>query len=123
MKHWVGVLLALTGFAIAHPARAADAKSELDALFAEERAFVWREDPLAATYDGVHDYDDRLPSVLPAEQARRLDADRRFLDRLQAIDRGALSNFDAGELRPLRVHGVATGHAREIPGVARAAQQ
>ena len=95
MKQWVGVLLALTAFAIANPARAADAKSELDALFAQERAFVWREDPLAATYDGVHDYDDRLPSVLPAEQARRLDADRRFLDRLHAIDRGALSNFDA----------------------------
>src|SRR6187200_3300714 len=95
MKQWVGVLLALTGFAIAHPASAADAKSELDALFAEERAFVWREDPLAATYDGVHDYDDRLPSVLPAEQARRLEADRSFLERLHAIDRSALADFDA----------------------------
>ena len=95
MKHWVGALTALTGLAVAHPAPAADAKSALDALFAEERAFVWREDPLAATYDGVHDYDDRLPSVLPANQARRLDTDRRFLDRLHAIDRRALSNFDA----------------------------
>src|SRR5262245_52120640 len=95
MKQCAGVLLAFAALAIAHSARSADAKSELDALFAEERAFVWCEDPLAATYDGVHDYDDRLPSVLPADQARRLDADRRFLGRLHAIDRGALSTFDA----------------------------
>ncbi len=51
-------------------------KTELDRLFADERAFTWREDPLAATADGVHDYDDRLPGVTPADQARRLEADR-----------------------------------------------
>ncbi len=95
MRHGAGVLLALAAAALAHPAAAADAKSALDALFADERAFVWREDPLGATYDGVHDFDDKLPSVLPADQARRLESDRRFLERLHAIDRGALSNFDA----------------------------
>ena len=95
MKHWPKVVLMAALAAPAHPAAAANAKSELDALFAEERAFVWREDPLAATYDGVHDYDDRLPSVLPADQDRRLDADRRFLERLHGIDRRALSDFDA----------------------------
>jgi uncharacterized protein (DUF885 family) len=62
----------------------------LHRLFDDERAFTWREDPLAATYDGVRDYDDRLPSVTPADQQRRLEADREFLRRLRAIDRAAL---------------------------------
>lgn len=63
----------------------------LTQLFEDERAFVWREDPLAATGDGIHDYDDRLPSVTPASYARRLEADRGFLQRLSAIDRASLS--------------------------------
>ena len=71
-------------------ARAEDAGAALSRLFDDERAFVWREDPLAATYDGVHAYDDRLPSVTPADQQRRMDADREFLRRLHAIDRAAL---------------------------------
>ena len=71
-------------------ARAEDAGAALSRLFDDERAFVWREDPLAATSDGVHAYDDRLPSVTPADQQRRMDADREFLRRLHAIDRAAL---------------------------------
>jgi uncharacterized protein (DUF885 family) len=63
----------------------------LQQLFDEERAFLWREDPLTATADGQHTYDDRLPSVTPAAQARRLDADRGFLQRLHAIDSASLS--------------------------------
>src|SRR5688572_31603519 len=81
---------------LAVPAGAAsDAKAELEQLFADERAFTWREDPLAATYDGVHVFDDRLPRVTPAEQARRLETDRGFIERLRGIDRGSLSTFDA----------------------------
>jgi uncharacterized protein (DUF885 family) len=71
-------------------ARAEDPGEALNRLFDDERAFVWREDPLAATSDGVHAYDDRLPSVTPADQQRRMDADREFLRRLRAIDRAAL---------------------------------
>jgi uncharacterized protein (DUF885 family) len=63
----------------------------LQRLFDDERAFLWRADPLAATYDGIHDYDDRLPSVTPAEQERRRLADEGFLQRLRGIDRAALS--------------------------------
>ena len=59
------VVLGMTG---THPA-AADARAELERLFADERAFTWREDPLAATNDGMHDYDDRLPAVTPAASA------------------------------------------------------
>ncbi len=81
--------------AAARPALAADPAAGLRQLFADERAFTWREDPLAATADGVRTYDDRLASVTPADQARRLAADEQFLARLRAIDRGALSGFDA----------------------------
>jgi uncharacterized protein (DUF885 family) len=60
-------------------------------LFDDERALVWRLDPLAATLDDVHDYDDRLPTVTPQSYQQREAADRAFLARLQAIDRGGLS--------------------------------
>lgn len=63
----------------------------LQRLFDDERAFLWRADPLAADADGVHSYDDRLPSVTPAAQLQRLQADQAFLERLHAIDRSALS--------------------------------
>src|SRR5262249_36314889 len=63
----------------------------LTPLFADERAFVWREDPLAATSEGVRSYDHRLPSVTPETQARRLAADEDFLRRLRGIDRASLS--------------------------------
>ncbi|MBL8781076.1 MAG: DUF885 domain-containing protein [Alphaproteobacteria bacterium] len=71
---------------------AAPASKALAKLFADERAFVWREDPLTATGDGVRDYDDRLPSVTPAAQARRLKADEAFVKRLHAIKRTRLSH-------------------------------
>ena len=83
-----GLVMAMTTVsAVAAPASKALAK-----LFADERAFVWREDPLTATGDGVRDYDDRLPSVTPAAQARRLKADEAFVKRLHAIKRTRLSH-------------------------------
>jgi uncharacterized protein (DUF885 family) len=60
-------------------------------LFTDERDFMWREDPLAATTEGVRTYDDRLPSVTPEAQARRLAADEDFLRRLRGIERASLS--------------------------------
>jgi uncharacterized protein (DUF885 family) len=72
-------------------ALAAPASKALAKLFADERAFVWREDPLTATSDGVRDYDKRLPAVTPADQARRLKADEAFLKRLRAIRRAGLA--------------------------------
>lgn len=60
-------------------------------LFDDERAFVWREDPLTASIEGIHEFDDRLPSVTPAAQQRRLEADEEFLRRLHAISRSRLS--------------------------------
>ncbi|MCE9523874.1 MAG: DUF885 domain-containing protein [Alphaproteobacteria bacterium] len=77
-------------FAVA-PAVAQPAGKTLAKLFDDERAFVWREDPLAATGEGVRRYDDRLPSVTPQAQARRLEADQQFVQRLHAIKRAKLS--------------------------------
>lgn len=69
-------------------------KTLLAKLFDDERAFLWREDPLTASADGVHTFDDRLPSVTPAAQQRRLHADKQFLRRLHAIARGKLNAQD-----------------------------
>jgi len=93
-RRFRAILLAILGLA-SLPQALADARGDLMQLFADERAATWREDPLTATTDGVHDYDDRLPRVTPADQARLLAADSEFLARLRAIDRGALSDFDA----------------------------
>ena len=95
MKALAALLMICAATSAARAAEAPDARLALERLFADERAFVWREDPLSATNDGVHDYDDRLPRVTPGDQARRLDQDREFLRRLNGIDRGALSEFDA----------------------------
>jgi uncharacterized protein (DUF885 family) len=95
---WTTSLALVMAFAAAPAfaqAPAATPSAALARLFDDERAFVWREDPLAATADGVHDYDDRLPSVTPADQLRQLGADRVFLQRLHAIDRSALTPQEA----------------------------
>ena len=95
MRFVTAIAVLACGLSMAQGSSASDARAELEKLFADERAFTWREDPLAATNDGVHEFDDRLPSVTPADQARRLEADREFLRRLRQIDRGALTDFDA----------------------------
>ena len=70
------------------------AAEQLQALFAEEWSFRLAENPLLATSVGVHDFDDRLPSVRRADEARRVEVWRGFLERLAAIDRGQLSEGD-----------------------------
>ena len=77
----------ITSASVSH---AAPASKVFAKLLADERAFVWREDPLTATSDGIRTYDDRLPSVTPEAQARRMRADAQFLKRLHAIKRARL---------------------------------
>jgi uncharacterized protein (DUF885 family) len=69
----------------------APSPTALARLIADERDFIWREDPLTATAEGVRSYDDRLPDVTPDAQARRHAADGDFLRRLHDIDRASLS--------------------------------
>lgn len=78
----------------AAPAFAQDAATALHALFAEERAFGHREEPVSATAEGVPGFDDRLASVTPAAERRRLGANQDFLRRLEAIDRAGLGAQD-----------------------------
>jgi uncharacterized protein (DUF885 family) len=73
-------------------ASAQNASQALSQLFDDERAFTWREDPLSATSDGVHDFDNRLPSVTAADFARQSQENQAFLTRLNAIDRAQLSH-------------------------------
>jgi len=89
MKH---LLIAVAALAYAAPAAAQTASADLARLFADERAFVYREDPLSATSAGVHDYDDRLASVTPQTQARQARENETFLNRLRLIDRAQLSH-------------------------------
>lgn len=92
MKNVAGVLSALV-LLVSAPSQA-QTNEVLAALFADERAVAYREDPLLATYEGVHEFDDRLPSVTPADQARRLASDQAFLARLGAISRASLVHQD-----------------------------
>jgi uncharacterized protein (DUF885 family) len=86
----VATSIASVASSMAH-ADSGNASEALARLFADERAEAYRSEPLLATYEGVHDYDDRLPSATPAEFARRLQVDQGFLTRLRAIDRKALT--------------------------------
>jgi uncharacterized protein (DUF885 family) len=66
----------------------------LHALFAEQWQYGLREDPLAATEVGDNRYNDRLPSLTPADLARRDRHARDVLERLHRIDRARLAEPD-----------------------------
>ncbi len=88
------VLLLLAAFGLPGVAWGQDAATSLHALLEEAWAYRLQEDPLYATYVGEHAYDALLPSVTAADQERRAETWRAFLERLQAIDRGALGLED-----------------------------
>jgi uncharacterized protein (DUF885 family) len=88
-------VLALLPLCVAAAALAAEGAAErFHALLAEAWEADLRENPLLATSVGDHRYDDRLPSLLPADLERRASVARAQLLRLRAIDRGALSPAD-----------------------------
>jgi uncharacterized protein (DUF885 family) len=80
--------LFLTGIAVA------DEAAKLHALFDKTWETQLREDPLFATSVGRHEYDDRLPSVTPADLERRYAQAKAALAELDAIDRSKLSPVD-----------------------------
>jgi uncharacterized protein (DUF885 family) len=67
------------------------ADEQLDAVMSEYWDYRLRENPFAATSAGVNDYNDRLPHVTPADQARRQAAEQSFLQQTKSIDHEALS--------------------------------
>src|SRR5262245_4495094 len=72
----------------------AGAAADLDALLKEEWEFRVREHPPQASGVGDNRYDDRLPSIAPADLERRAKAQQAFLERASRIDRAALSPAD-----------------------------
>src|SRR6266581_9165760 len=74
---------------LALPAVASEV-AKLHAIFDKNWETRLRESPLFATSVGRHDYDDRLPSVTPADLARRQERRKSERTELNAIDRSKL---------------------------------
>ncbi|HEY8151857.1 MAG TPA: DUF885 family protein, partial [Vicinamibacteria bacterium] len=70
------------------------ASSSFHALLDEDWEARLREDPLLATSTGDHRYDDRLPSVAPADLERAAQRRRATLARLGGIARASLDTQD-----------------------------
>ena len=94
VRTYLALFLVLAAASTMFPQEAREASEELHALFDAAWAWELKENPLAATAVGVHDYDDRLPSVTPEALGRRADAQREFLRRLLAVDRAKLNAGD-----------------------------
>jgi uncharacterized protein (DUF885 family) len=75
-------------------AERASASSAFHQLLDEDWEARLREDPLLATETGDHRYDDRLPSVAPADLAQAAARRGAVLARLQAIPRASLETRD-----------------------------
>jgi uncharacterized protein (DUF885 family) len=91
-----GLAAALAAGLAATPALGAeaDAKARFDALLARAWELEMQENPLRATATGDHRFDDRLPSMTPADLKRRAAAARAQLAALEAIGRAALAPQD-----------------------------
>ena len=89
LSAFLGTFMGLTSLALS-PAQSSAASLQLNTLLDEAWQFELREDPLFATSVGDHRYDGRLASVTVADEARRAEARRKFLERLRAIDPASL---------------------------------
>ena len=100
---------ALAASILVAPARASEA---LDQVFAEYWANELAENPFSATYTGIDDYNDLVPSAAPEDHARRLDEAKDFLARLDAADMtdaSADDRLNASLLRFILRHDIALG--------------
>lgn len=85
------VIIVAISFAPTLHAEPSAAEQQLDTVMQEYWDFTLRESPLAATQAGVSDFNDRLSSVTPESQARRLHQEKLFLARTRDIDHATLS--------------------------------
>lgn len=85
------------------PQKEAEARSKFRTLIDEAWEFELLEDPLLATSVGDSRFDDRLPLVSVADQARRAGVRRKLRDRLLAIDPAGLDETDRESYSLLRV--------------------
>jgi uncharacterized protein (DUF885 family) len=91
MERRVTTLFLIT-LSLAAAARPADEAARLAALFDREWEVRLAEDPLFATSVGRHEWNDRLPSMRPADLERRRDTWAAMLEELAAIDLQALDH-------------------------------
>ena len=117
------LLAALVAAGSMQAAEASRASTTFRELLDEDWEARLREDPRLATETGDHRYDDRLPSVAPADLERAAQRQRATLARLQAIARTTLAAQDrisydmlarraARRRRRLRSRPVAAAHQR-----------
>lgn len=85
----LALALALSGVSVAAEPQAAS--TALTKLFDEERAAYYAFEVLAASADGVREYNDRMPSVTPAAQLAWQKQVQALLDRSKAIPSDPLS--------------------------------
>jgi uncharacterized protein (DUF885 family) len=72
-------------------ASAATASEQFAELLDDAWQYELQENPLSATECGDHRYDDRLPKVSLADEKRRNEATREFLEQLECIERSELT--------------------------------
>lgn len=67
---------------------------QLHQLFEEDWEYRLQQYPLFATFVGVHTYNDKLPDVSIETKKWELEQEKKFLARLQSINRDALNDTD-----------------------------
>ncbi|REK17461.1 MAG: DUF885 domain-containing protein [Planctomycetota bacterium] len=81
-------------FAAAAVAEDASPAKQLAELFQQSWEYSMAEDPLFATHAGDHRFNDKLPRETLADAKQRIEQQRAFLERLEAIPREELSRED-----------------------------
>lgn len=84
----------ILGLCLAADVASAAETAPLQTLFADYWANELRENPFMATAAGVETYNDKIPGVTPADQARRLAEAKAFLARLDGLDLSAATTED-----------------------------
>jgi len=79
-------LLAIVAALIAPAAQAASAAEQLQSIIDDHWQYSLQEDPITASRMGEQGYSDRLPGVSEKDRARRLKAEKTFVERLDKID-------------------------------------
>lgn len=82
----------IAAWLLAPAALAATAAEQLQSVIDDHWQYSLEENPIMAGRMGVPGYNDRLPGVSARDRARRLEAEREFLARLQAIDAAQLDD-------------------------------
>lgn len=84
-------LIIVAGWLLMPAAQATTASQKLQAVIDDHWQYSLREDPITASRMGEKGYADRLPGVSEKDRARRLQAERKFVARLNQINGNALN--------------------------------